>query len=82
MTAHLSLAHNLFGSLVDHSPNCFWIFQHRKMEVGRVVAAAPNFFASACSMAGGSMRSFAEMITHEDFVFHAATVSSSSNNGP
>jgi hypothetical protein len=33
-------------------------------------------------MGGGRMRSLAEMITHEDFVFHAATVSSSSNNGP
>jgi hypothetical protein len=43
--------------------------------VGRVVAAAPNFFASACSIASGSRRSFAKMITHEGFVFHAATVS-------
>jgi hypothetical protein len=52
-----------------------------RWQVGRVVAAAANFFASACSMARGSMRSFAEMITYEDFVFLAATVSSSSNPG-
>jgi hypothetical protein len=30
---------------------------------GEVVAASPNCFASACSMARGNMRSFAEMIT-------------------
>jgi hypothetical protein len=31
MTARLPLAQNLFGSVVNYSPDFFWIFQHRKM---------------------------------------------------
>ena len=41
-----------FGSLFDHGRDCFWTFKHREMQVGRVVADAPNFLAFVCFMAG------------------------------
>jgi hypothetical protein len=51
-------------------------------QVGRVVVTAPIFFAADASIAGGTMRSFAEITAHVGLVFHAATVSFSSNIGP
>ena len=43
MTARLSLAQNVFGSLEDHSRDCFWILRHRKMarRESRVCCAQP-----------------------------------------
>jgi hypothetical protein len=64
VTARLSLPQNLFGSLVNHSRDFLDLPALQDDQVGRVVAAAPNSFASACSMVGGGRRSFAEMITH------------------
>jgi|SRR5277367_3555352 len=64
MTARLSLGQNLFGSLLNHSRDFLDLPALQDDRVGRVVAPAPNSFASACSMVGGGRRSFAEMIIH------------------
>jgi hypothetical protein len=40
MAARLSLAQNLFGSLVDRSRDFFWIFQHREMAGRQSISSA------------------------------------------
>jgi hypothetical protein len=40
MTARLSLAQNLFGSLVDRSRDFFWSFQRRKMAGRQSISSA------------------------------------------
>lgn len=50
-------------------------------QVGRVVVTAPILRAADSSIAGGSIRSFAETIAQVGLFFHAAIVSFSSNMG-
>src|ERR1700733_10076932 len=52
-----------------------------RWHVCNVTAVAPSFFDADSSMAGGSIRSSAEITTHDGFVFHAATVNFSPNIG-
>jgi hypothetical protein len=50
--------------------------------VSTVVVTAPILLAADSSIAGGSIRSFVEIMAHDGLVFQAATVSFSSNVGP
>jgi len=50
--------------------------------VGIEMAAPPDFFAAASSMAGLSVWSFVAITCHDGFDFQAACVSFSSNIGP
>jgi hypothetical protein len=71
-----------FRSLVDNPCNLCRLFEYGHMAGRKSGCYRAIFFAADSSIAGGSIRWCVEMTAHVGLVFHAATVSFSSNMGP